>query len=69
MREGNCQIQKIVEVLEMVEKRYWQEVSQSVSTTRYFVGGLSSTHDEVEIIELDRSNSRNFRSIGLHRIF
>ena len=58
-----------MEVFEMVEECNWKEVTQSVSTTRSLVGGLTSTHDEVKIVELNSSNGWNLRSISFHSIF
>jgi hypothetical protein len=58
-----------VEVLEMVEERDWDEVTQGVSATRDLVHGLSSAHDEVEIVEFDGSNPWDFGSVGFHCIF
>lgn len=53
----------------MIEECDWEEVTQGVSSTRDLVGSLSSTHDEVEIVELNGSNPWDFRSVGFHRIF
>ena len=53
----------------MVEERDWDEVTQGVSATRDLVHGLSSAHDEVEIVEFDGSNPWDFGSVGFHCIF
>ena len=44
----------------MIEECDWQEVTQGVSATLYLVGSLTSTHDEVEIVELYGSNPWDF---------
>lgn len=53
----------------MIEECNWDEVTRGVSATRNLVGGLSSTHDEVEIVEFYGSNPWDFGSVSFHSIF